>query len=110
MSPSHISDNIVFKGDISPDVQAQVRKFADAVVTRGAFAHSVGGKLVAREVQVSNREKDGKPQARVVYEMTVDEGAFHVIISRRVAGLTHAVGRHAELGEDSPWRLRGLSH
>ena len=74
-SMSPVSDSIVFKGDVSADVQAQIRRFADAVVSRGAFAHSVGSKLVATEVEISTRKKDGKPQCRMMFETTVDDGA-----------------------------------
>ena len=72
---SSVSHSIVFKGDLSPEVQNQIRDFTEAIISRGSFAYSVGSKLVAKEVDISKREKDGKPQARVVYEMTVDDSA-----------------------------------
>ena len=38
------------------------------------FASAVGGRLIPTEVEVFQRAKDGKLQARMVYEITVNEG------------------------------------
>ncbi|KAI0638318.1 HotDog domain-containing protein [Trametes polyzona] len=68
----------VFKGDVPPTVQDEIRSFSKVVMERGAFARSTGSSLVLKEVSVFRREKDGKAHARVTYETVVHEEMLNI--------------------------------
>ncbi|CDO74306.1 hypothetical protein BN946_scf184576.g1 [Trametes cinnabarina] len=72
-TPTPIPAQLVIKGDIPDKAQQDIVSFSDFVMTRGAFARSTGSSLVMKEIEVYRRNKDGKSQARVVYETTVHE-------------------------------------
>ena len=68
-------EDVVWKGDITPEVKDGIRQFMEAGASRPTFAPSVSARAVPKEIEVFKREKDGKAQARVVYEMKVEDGA-----------------------------------
>ncbi len=72
------STRIVIKG-LPEEQEARVRAAIDKItIGPSMFASSVGTRLVPTEVEVFRRAKDGKMQARMVYETTVEEGASAV--------------------------------
>ena len=73
MKPS-AAHPIVVKG-LPAEQEARIRESLDNItVGPSMFASAVGGRLVPTEVEVFQRAKDGKLQARMVYELTVSEG------------------------------------
>ena len=76
MSPS--SSDIVFKGDIPDKAKSLIRKFVDLRDDGVRFASSVGTRLCPKEIELFKRERDGRMQARVVFELKVEPGASHL--------------------------------
>ena len=73
MKPS-AAHPIVVKG-LPAEQEARIRESLDNItVGPSMFASAVGGRLVPTEVEVFQRAKDGKLQARIVYELAVSEG------------------------------------
>ena len=65
---------IVVKG-LPAEQEARIRVSLDKIsIGPSVFASAVGGRLILTEVEVFQRAKDGKLQARMVYEITVSEG------------------------------------
>ncbi|TFK91084.1 hypothetical protein K466DRAFT_596438 [Polyporus arcularius HHB13444] len=75
---STLSDRILIKG-LPEEQEARIRA-AIVKVTLGPsmFARSVGTRVVPTEVEVFRRAKDGKMQARMVYETTVEEDMLNI--------------------------------
>ncbi|KAI0748770.1 HotDog domain-containing protein [Daedaleopsis nitida] len=66
------STRTVWKGDmVTPEMQADLGNFREIVIPDGSFAHSAGSRLEMTEVEVYKRERDGKAQLRVTYELLV---------------------------------------
>ncbi|CDO68680.1 hypothetical protein BN946_scf184652.g7 [Trametes cinnabarina] len=77
-TPTPVPAQLVIKGDIPAQVQQDIVSFSEYVMSRGAFARSTGSSLVLKEVELFRRDKDGKNQARVVYETTVHEEMLNI--------------------------------
>ena len=70
-------DNVVFKGDVSPEAKEAIRQFsANAAASPRSFAFSIAKRTYPREVELFKREKDGKLHMRMVYELKVEDGAL----------------------------------
>ncbi|TBU53418.1 hypothetical protein BD310DRAFT_981147 [Dichomitus squalens] len=66
---------VKFSGDLTPQQQAGIVKFADVILRGpGDFAKAVGSCLELTEVSISPRPEDGKLHAAVVFEIDVLEG------------------------------------
>ena len=70
------ANEAIWKGDFTEDLKERIIGFSDVLTYAEGFAHSVGSKLKLKEVEVYKRHQDGKTHCRVVYETTVDEGAY----------------------------------
>ncbi|KAI0769154.1 hypothetical protein BD413DRAFT_560142 [Trametes elegans] len=68
-----MNNMVVFKGDISPAIQQQILAFSDFHIRDINFAHSIGEKVMLKEVEVSRRTEDNRLQARVVYQLKVED-------------------------------------
>ena len=66
---------VIFKGDVPPAVQRQIVDFSNFHLRDVNFAHSTGRRLALTEAAVYKRPEDKKLQSRVVYTITVDDGA-----------------------------------
>ena len=69
-------DDILFTGPVSPATKDGLRAFLDYTFTlRDNFAFLIYARLrYPRDVAISPRPKDGRAHARVVYQLTVDQG------------------------------------
>ena len=64
----------VFKG-VPPELQAKLTKRPNILTGASGFAYNIAQRLELEEVEVSERAKDGKLQARLTYAITVEDGA-----------------------------------
>ncbi|KAI0690923.1 hypothetical protein C8T65DRAFT_671053 [Cerioporus squamosus] len=72
------STRTVIKG-LPAEQEARIRATVDKITLGPSmFASSVGSRLVPTEVEVFQRAKDGKMQARMVYETTVEEDMLNI--------------------------------
>ncbi|EJF66366.1 hypothetical protein BD309DRAFT_871870 [Dichomitus squalens] len=76
---------VKFSGDLTPQQQAGIVKFADVILRGpGDFAKAVGSCLELTEVSISPRPEDGKLHAAVVFEIDVLEDMLNA--NRHVHG------------------------
>ncbi|KAI0708037.1 hypothetical protein C8Q76DRAFT_800316 [Earliella scabrosa] len=67
----------VFKG-VPPEVQAKLADVPDFHKHARMFAHTVCSRMVLEEIELTRREKDGRPQARLTYTITVEEDMLNI--------------------------------
>ena len=69
------ADSVLFQGDVPPPIQRQIVEFSDFHLKGVAFARPTGQRLALKEASVFTRAEDAKLQSRLVYEITVAQGA-----------------------------------
>ena len=67
--------DIIWTGDFTQDVKDQITRFSILLLNAEGFAQSTARRLKLKEAAVYKRDKDGKTQAKVTFELTVNEGA-----------------------------------
>ncbi|RPD56463.1 hypothetical protein L227DRAFT_578911 [Lentinus tigrinus ALCF2SS1-6] len=81
MKPSPSRSPLLKLSGLPPESEARIRASLEKITLGkpgSAFASAVGGRLVPTEVEVFTREKDGKQQARMVYEIDVSEDMLNI--------------------------------
>ncbi|KAI8982951.1 hypothetical protein BD414DRAFT_419242 [Trametes punicea] len=98
-------------GDLSEDRRAAILNFADVILRgRGQYAQATGSRLEMTEVEVYERQEDGRTQVRMTFEIDMGEdmlnsaGNMHggctmflidVCSSIALVALGIAIGRYA---------------
>ena len=70
------TQDVIWTGDISEDLKAQIIQLPDVGGFVEPFAYSVGLRVSLKEVELYKRGGDGKTQCKLTYKTTVQEGAY----------------------------------
>ena len=102
-----IENPVIFKGDVPLSIQKQIVAFSDFHLKDVNFARTTGRDLVLTEAAVYKRPEDRKLQSRLVYQITVGEGALRLAYTRPDAVGSHAL-RYAQQAAHDSRRLHRL--
>ena len=69
--------DVIWTGDISEDLKAQIIQLPDVGGFVEPFAYSVGLRVRLKEVELYKRDGDGKTQCKLTYKTAVQEGTYY---------------------------------